>query len=330
MVFWESTTRCNLACVHCRRLDTNTKNTADELSTDQARAMLDSAAKMGQPVVVFSGGEPLLRNDWEQLADYARRLELPTALATNGTLIDAPLADRIAAAGFRRVAVSLDGPDPAAHDAFRGQPGAFRAAVNGLDALQNVGVAVQINVTVTTANVDRLEEMYDFAHRRRVAAMHLFMLVPVGCGVQIGETSQISARRYEEVLGWVCDRQADGAMELRATCGPHYYRIAAQRGMDTGRSRGCLAGISVVFVSHRGEVFPCGYLPVNCGSIVETPLEEIWQNSEVFSALRDFERLGGKCGDCEFKRICGGCRARAYAATGDMLAAEPSCSYRPG
>jgi radical SAM protein with 4Fe4S-binding SPASM domain len=328
LLFWESTARCNLACIHCRRLDVNGA-AGDELTTAEFRAVLGSAARLGRPIVVFSGGEPLLRGDWEELAGCAHSLGLPTALATNGTLIDAALAARIAAAGFRRVAVSLDGADAATHDAFRGAAGAFRRAVDAARELRGAGVALQFNVTVARHNARQLDALRELALSLGAAALHLFLLVPVGCGAQIGPSHQLPARRCEEVLHWICDRQGGGSLELKATCAPHYYRVAAQRGMPPPGGRGCLAGVAVAFVSHVGEVFPCGYLPVRCGSVRQRPLEDIWRSAEVFAALRDYDRLTGKCGRCEFRDVCGGCRARAYAACGDYLAAETSCTHVP-
>jgi radical SAM protein with 4Fe4S-binding SPASM domain len=161
-------------------------------------------------------------------------------------------------------------------------------------------------------------------------ALHLFLLVPVGCGVQIGPSHQLPPERYETVLNWIVDRQQSGDLEIKATCAPHYYRIAARRGVETGPWRGCLCGIAVAFISHRGKVFPCGYLPVDCGDATETPLAEIWRTSEIFARLRDDEQLQGRCGQCGYKRICGGCRARAYAATGNYLASEPNCGFGRG
>ena len=326
LLFWESTARCNLACVHCRRLDTHEAD--DELTTDEFKRVLDSAATLGRPIVVFSGGEPLLRQDWEALAGYAAKLHLPTALATNGTMIDGKLAGRIAAAGFGRVAVSLDGANAETHDAFRGSAGAFRRALDGIRALREAGTPLQINSTIASHNADQVDDLYAQAESLGAVALHLFLLVPVGCGLRIAETQQLDGGRYEQVLRWVCKRQG-GALELKATCAPHYYRIAAQAGVDTGRSRGCLCGIGVVFVSHRGQVFPCGYLPVDCGSVREQPLADIWRGSKVFAELRDFSKLRGKCGLCQYKGICGGCRARAFALAGDYLAAEPACAYVP-
>jgi radical SAM protein with 4Fe4S-binding SPASM domain len=329
-VFWESTIRCNLACVHCRRVD-DEQTVSLDLKTHEVRAMLESIATLGRPIFVFSGGEPLMRPDWRELADHARSLEIPTALATNGTLIDAGVARQIASAGFRRVSISLDGADAATHDLFRGLPGAFDEAVAGIGRLREAGVPFQINATIAAHNDGQLDRLYELARDLGAEALHLFLLVPVGCGAQIGPTHQLDARRYEHVLEWVCDRWAGGAgLELKATCAPHFYRLASQRGLDVGHGRGCLCGVSVLFVSHSGEVFPCGYLPVRCGSVRETPLADIWRDSEVFAELRDFDKLKGKCGRCEYRRVCGGCRARAYAATGDYLGPEPTCTHLPG
>ena len=341
LLFWESTARCNLACIHCRRLDAVS---SDDLTVSEFKAVLASAATLGNPIVVFSGGEPLLRDDWEELAACAASLGLPTAMATNGTLIDEPTARRIAGAGFRRVAVSLDGADAATHDGFRAVPGAFAKAMAGIAHLRAAGVLVQVNATIAAHNAHQLDGLHDLAVRLGAAALHLFLLVPVGCGVQIAETHQLTPARYEQVLAWVCDRiaasprgdgavshgpEARAAMELRATCAPHFHRVASARGMPTGGSRGCLCGLSVIFVSHRGDVFPCGYLPVSCGSVRQRPLADIWRDSPVLGELRDFTRTGGKCGRCEYRAVCGGCRARAFADTGDYLAEEPACMHQP-
>ncbi len=330
LLFWESTVRCNLACAHCRRIETADEAARHDLTTEEFAGVLESAAELGRPIIVFSGGEPLLRADWEALAARAGELGLPTALATNGTMIDAPLAGRIAAAGFRRVSISLDGADAPTHDAFRRLAGSFDRAVAGIAALRAAGVSVQVNATIAAHNAHQLDELYALARRVDADALHLFLLVPVGCGVEIEQSHQLSARRYEEVLTWLLDRRvAGGPIELKATCAPHYYRLAAKRGIDVGPGPGCLCGRSVVFVSHRGEVFPCGYLPVHCGSVRERPLAAIWRDSDVFAALRDVERLTGKCGRCEYAGVCGGCRARAFALTGDYLGPEPACTYRP-
>ncbi len=326
LLFWEATARCNLACIHCRRQDADVST--GELTTDQAKEMFDSAGRIvsSRPIIVFSGGEPLLRNDWEELAGYARRGGFPVALATNGTLIDNQMARRVVSAGFTRVAVSLDGPDASTHDEFRGMEGVFDKAVAGIEHLRRLGQPVQVNVTVTSHNESRLDAMYELVRRLDVEALHIFLLVPVGCGLDIAETHILSPRRYDEVLNWIYDHRG-GQVELKATCAPQYYRIAARRGGKAVGSRGCLCGISVVFVSHSGVVYPCGYLPVDCGNVRDRPLDEIWSASKVFGELRDFDKLTGRCGACQYKGICGGCRARAFAATGDYLSEEPGCTY---
>lgn len=324
MLFWESTARCNLQCAHCRRMETEAR---DELSADEARAVFDSAAESGGPIVLFSGGEPLLRDDWAELAGYCRDRGLRTALASNGTLIDGATAERIAKAGFARVSVSLDGPDASTHDAFRGQPGAFESSLSGLGALRQQGVAFQINVTVARQNAGKLDAMLELARQQGAVAVHLFLLVPVGCGAELGQAEQLPPEDYRRLLEWFLARRVECDLELRATCAPQVTRVADEMGISLP-GKGCLCGRSVVFVSHRGEVYPCGYLPVLCGSVRERSLAEVWRTSEVFADLRDPDRLTGACGRCGFRGLCGGCRARAYAATGDYLAAEPGCAWK--
>ncbi|MFW6146048.1 MAG: radical SAM protein [Planctomycetota bacterium] len=336
LVFWETTHRCNLHCRHCRAGE----RTTNDLSGEQVEVLLAELARMGRPIVIFSGGEPLLRPDWEAMAVRARAVGLPTALATNGTLIDPPVARRIATAGFRRTAVSLDGADAATHDAFRGLPGSFRAALDGCEHVRAAGVDLQINCTVAAHNIDQLDAVYALARSLGATALHLFALVPVGCGVEIGASHQVAPDQYETMLHWVCDHRG-GPLQLKATCAPHLFRVLAQRGEPPpahGRAgamhaetRGCLAGISVIFVSHKGEVFPCGYLPVAAGHLDAdgSGIERIWRDSPLLADLRDVNRLKGACGACEYKKVCGGCRARAYAATGDYLDAEPRCAYVP-
>ena len=332
LLFWESTSRCNLACVHCRRQDTAEADAASDLTTDEVEAVFDSAAEIGRPILVFSGGEPLMRDDWEPLAEHARGLGLPTALATNGTLIDGPLAGRICAAGFRRVSVSLDGADAVTHDRFRGVEGAFEKALAGIAALRASGQAVQINATIARHNVEQLPDLLALARDSGAEALHLFLLVPVGCGVQLADSHVLPPERQRAVLEWICDRQAagDAGLELKPTCAPQYIPMAARRGLlpKDRPVRGCLSGRSIVFVGHAGDVFPCGYLPIFSGSVRQQRLANIWRRARALADLRDPDKLGGACGRCEDRAVCGGCRARAHAATGDCLAADPGC-FRP-
>lgn len=293
-------------------------------------------------ILVFSGGEPLMRPDLFDLLEHARDRHLMLAVASNGTLINDAVAQKLATSGVRRVSISLDGPDASSHDSFRRIEGAFDAAVGAIENLKQADIGVQINTTVATHNHDRLEEMYALADRLDAEALHFFMLVPVGCGLELARNMMLSSQRYEEILNWIYEKDcAEGSLRVKATCAPHYMRVWLQRRKAAGlpmqradagmyrMSRGCLAGSEIVFVSHRGEVFPCGYLPTPAGNLRTQSFQEIWQNSHVLKAFREPVSLHGKCGACEYMHVCLGCRARAYAATGDVLAEEPCCLHQP-
>jgi radical SAM protein with 4Fe4S-binding SPASM domain len=264
------------------------------------------------------------------------------------------------------VSVSFDGADAATHDIFRGR-GAFDRALQGIGYVRAAGVPFQINTTVARHNVHQMEETLALARRIGAVALHLFLLVPVGCGVEIAADQQITPAEYEDVLNWMYEAEFAGDIELKATCAPHYFRIARQRQAEERRqgivrerprsmhrqqhaggghpgapsghpggaaamnamTKGCLAGTGVTFISHRGEVFPCGYLPVEAGHLRRQPFSAIWQDSPLFAELRNPDLLGGKCGPCEFKQLCSGCRARAFGMTGDYLGEEPFCTYEP-
>lgn len=341
LLFWETTAACNLSCIHCRRLDTAKEDALRDLSLEESFALIDSLVKLGKPILVLSGGEPLSRADIFEIAERATSAGLPVALATNGTLIDSATAQRIVKVGIRRVSVSIDGADSATHDGFRKLAGSFEAALRGIEELRKVGMSVQINMTVARHNRHQVESIYQLCLTIGADALHIFMLVPVGCGVQIADSQMLPAEEYEAILNWLYDKSKEGKMRTKATCAPHYFRVMAQRSKTDGRkfqlkhagmeslTRGCLAGSSICFVSHEGDVFPCGYLPVVAGNIRKTPLEKIWAESELFIRLRDPGLLSGKCGACEYRNICLGCRARAYYEKGDYLAEEPYCSYIP-
>ena len=339
IIFWETTAVCNLHCRHCRVLPEEDARVG-ELTTAEARDFLDDLSAVASPLIILSGGEPLCRPDIFEIASFATDKGFPVALATNGTLVDEGVAEEIRKSGIRRVSVSLDGPSSDLHDRFRGLSGSFDLAISGLRRIQTAGVSTQINTTVTRHNVDHLSQTLELALNLGVDALHIFCLVPVGCGMEIAESHQIPPERYEEVLRWLFEKSQEVGIHLKATCAPHYHRIMRQlsppgEGVHTetkGMSavtKGCLAGQSVCFISHTGEVFPCGYLPISSGNIKEKRLEEIWRSSSIFGSLRDPSQLKGKCGVCEFRKVCQGCRARAYGCTGDFLAEEPFCLYRP-
>jgi AdoMet-dependent heme synthase len=384
LIFWEVTKGCNLRCIHCRASATELSSPSD-LSTRTATGIIDQIAAYANPILVLSGGEPLYRSDIFQLARYATDKGLRVALATNGTLVTKEVARMIVDSGVKRVSISLDGADALTHDSFRGIPGAFDAAIYGLRNLKALGMSVQINMTIARHNARQLPQVLELAKALGADALHTFLLVPVGCGVDIAAEQMVAPEEYEQMLNWFYDRSLEGGIELKATCAPHYFRVVRQRRVADRRkaaeaaarrpqaaadpaaigptemlmpggtgvslkpnpaghpgghpgghpsdmnamTKGCLAGTGVCFISHEGEVFPCGYLPVIAGDLRKADFSEIWEKSVVFNQLRDTENLKGKCGCCEFRNICMGCRARAFAATGDYLSEEPFCVYQP-
>jgi len=340
LLFWETTVGCNLRCAHCRA-SAEPGRSPEEMDTKQALHFVDQIAEFSKPILVLSGGEPLYRPDILDIAAHAKGKGLNVALATNGTLVDRHMAKAIREAGISRVSISIDGVSGAMHDSFRGVPGAYEAALDGAGHLRREGVGVQFNTTVTQHNINALPQIVSLAEREKAVALHLFLLVPVGCGLEVAETDQITPDEYENVLNWFYEKSRETDMEMRATCAPHYYRIIRQRAREEGRkvtpqtdgmaamTKGCLAGTGVCFVSYKGDVYPCGYFPVSAGNVLETPISEIWNSSELFEELRDTDNLEGKCGGCEYRNVCGGCRARAYGMTGNYLAEEPFCVHEP-
>jgi len=352
LLFWETTIKCNLACAHCRRLESNEAVVTD-LSTPQGKDLIEQLAQLGQaqpmmPVLVFSGGEPLCRDDIFELIGYAKSLGITPALATNGTMINAAVAQKIVDSGIVRVAVSLDGATADVHNKLRKLDGAFEQAIEGIKQLHEKEIPFQINITLTKHNAEQLEDVYKLAGSLGAVAVHIFMLVPVGCGQNLAETDMLSPQQYEEKLLEICRLDGLGQLQVKVTCGPHYERVIREQGLYQSRikagqrtgsvpgrnnhstaSKGCLAGLGVLFVAHQGDVFPCGYLPVNCGNVLNQPLSDIWYNSKDLARMRDSSGLEGKCGICGYRQICGGCRGRAYAATGNYMAEEPFCAYIP-
>jgi AdoMet-dependent heme synthase len=339
LVAWEITRNCNLSCVHCRASATSGPYT-DELDTEAGLRLLDQIADTGNPIVILTGGEPLLRDDIFEIARYGTDQGLRMVMAVNGTLITEAVADQMKAAGIQRISVSLDGATREQHDRFRGVEGAFDGALEGLRLARQAGIEFQINTTITKANLAQMPEIQTLAEDLGAVAHHIFLLVPTGRGKYIADQA-IDAAEYEKALNWFYDQREKTSLQLKATCAPHYYRILRQRAREEGKkvtfethgldavTRGCLGGTGFCFISHVGIVQPCGFLELDCGDVTRTPFQEIWNHSDVFLSLRNHEELTGKCGRCEYKRVCGGCRARAYEATGDFMAEEPLCSYQP-
>jgi len=339
LVAWEVTRACNLACRHCRA-EAHLDPFPGELTNQESLTLIDQIAELGRPILIFTGGEPLLRQDIFELVSYAHSQGLRCVMAPNGTLVTNDKARQMRESGIQRASISIDGPDPASHDAFRGVPGAFSAALGGIESLKQAGLPFQINTTVSRFNLDRFRDIFNLALSLGAAAWHIFLLVPTGRAASLQEGS-ISAEEYEQVLNWFYDFRKQTTMQLKATCAPHYHRILRQRAKAEGlpitvetvgleaQSRGCLGGQGFCFVSHTGQVQPCGYLELDCGQVRETSFAEIWTGSEIFHKLRSPQCYSGKCGICEYHAVCGGCRARAWTMTGDYLGEEPLCTYQP-
>ena len=339
LIAWEVTRSCNLACRHCRA-EAHPEPYEGELSTAEAKALIDTFPEVGDPIVIFTGGDPMMRPDVYDLVAHAHGLGLTCAFAPNGTLITAENAVRLREAGVSRCSISIDGADAASHDAFRGVPGAFAASLAGIEHLKAAGLPFQINTTVTRGNLASFKRIFELCERLGASAWHIFLLVPMGRAAGLGD-EVISAEEYEDVLHWLYDFRKGTSMHLKATCAPHYYRIMRQRAHEEGTpvtpetfgmdamTRGCLGGTGFCFISHVGQVQPCGYLELDCGNVRETPFPKIWRESRYFREFRNQEAYAGKCGVCEYHRVCGGCRARAHSMSGNHLGEEPLCSYVP-
>lgn len=339
LVAWETTRNCNLNCVHCRAAATCGPYTG-ELDTPAAFTLLDQIAEVAKPIIILTGGEPLLRDDIFDIAKYGHDKGMRMVMSPNGTLVTQNAALKMAKAGIQRISVSLDGSTAEDHDRFRGVQGAYQGALDGIANAKAAGIEFQINTTITKTNLDQIPKILALAESLGAVAHHIFLLVPTGRGKYIVD-QEIDAEQYEKTLNWFYDQRDKTSLQLKATCAPHYYRILRQRAREDGQTvtfeshgldavtRGCLAGTGFCFVSHRGIVQPCGFLDLNCGDVTQHAFGDIWRNSDHFKALRDFGQLEGKCGCCQYRRVCGGCRARAYEATGNYMAQEPLCQYQP-
>jgi heme b synthase len=338
LVALELTASCNLRCKHCRASAARQRD-PEELTTEEVKKVIDDIASFSSPILILTGGEPLLREDIYEIAGHATQRGLRVVLGTNGTLLDEEAALKLKEAGVKRVSISIDCAYAEEHDAFRGVHGSYEKALRGIQACKKAGLEFQVNTTVTKRNLAELEQIHALTKELGAVAHHLFLLVPTGRGKAI-EDEEIPPEDYERVLNWMYDVQDEGVF-MKATCAPHYVRVTYQRakkeGREVARGRhgmdammgGCMGGTAFAFISCKGEVNPCGYLPLKAGNVREESFREIWQDSELFRNLRNRKALKGKCGACEFKVACGGCRARAYAKYGDYMQEEPYCVYKP-
>ena len=323
LVSWNTTNACNLYCKHCYR-DSGSR-AERELDTVEGKKLIDEIAGAGFKIMIFSGGEPLMRDDIYELIEYAAAAGLRPVLGSNGTLLTYDTAARLKAAGAMAVGISLDSTDPAKHDDFRGVTGAWQGAIDGMLACREAGLPFQIHTTVMEWNSEEIEALTDLAVSLGARGHHIFFMVPTGRAVSI-EAETLRAEQYEDLLRRIIVKQGQVDIELKPTCAPQFMRIAKQMGVDMRFSRGCLAGTAYCIISPSGDVQPCAYLNISLGNVREIPFQQIWRDSEVLQKLRTMEYSGG-CGTCQFTKICGGCRARAYYYHSDYMAEEPWCLY---
>ncbi|MEW9701314.1 TIGR04053 family radical SAM/SPASM domain-containing protein [Paenibacillus sp. SI8] len=347
IVIWEVTRACALQCLHCRA-EAQYKPDPRQLSLEEGKRLIDQIADMHQPLFVFTGGDPLMRPDLFELADYAiREKQLPVSMTPSATpRVTRDAIVKAKEVGLSRWAFSLDGSSADIHDHFRGTKGSYEMTMRGISYLKELQIPIQINTTVSTYNVHDLAAIADKVKDMGAVLWSLFFLVPTGRGMQKDMTTP---EQHEEVMKWLYKLGPQMPFGIKTTEAPHYRRVIAQeRSLENlqatesgdavqikhfdrlGRApKGVNDGDGFVFISHTGDVYPSGFLPVSCGNIRQMPLLDIYRNSPVMRQLRDKSLLKGKCGVCEFKEICGGSRARAYALTGDYLESDPTCAYIP-
>ncbi len=345
IISWNITLRCPLRCSHCY-VDAGLREPEGVLTTHEAFRVLDQIRRTGSPVVVLSGGEPLMRDDLEAITRYGTELGLRMVLGTSGYFLNPERAERLRNAGIRAAAISLDAATPDVHDALRGVPGSWERAVSAIRSCQDAGIPVQINMTALRPDAGDVESVVRFGKGLGVRDYQVFFPVPTG---RARGNAPATPQDYETVIREVLLAHRDGDVNLRPTCAPQFRRIADQAGiLNPAWGRGCIAGITYCRIYANGDVTPCPYLPARAGNVRETPFDEIWAASPLFAALRDPSRLAGKCGRCEYRDVCGGCRARAYrgpdmtsprwcdglerpaAGAADVCGEDPWCPYEPG
>jgi radical SAM protein len=344
IAIWEVTQACDLACVHCRA-SAQPERHPEELTTAEGKYVIDQIASWKVPVFVLTGGDPIKRPDLFELISYARKVGVRVSLTPSATpLLTRNVVVRLKEAGLARLAVSMDGASAETHDAFRGFSGSFARTLDAVRWANEVGLPVQINTTFSRRNIDEIDQIVSIMDELCIALWSVFFLVPTGRGKL---NDLLSAEEFEGVFEKLHRLSRSATFDIKTTEAQHYRRFILQKKVAEKRSgiipvesrvsadeigrapRGLNDGKGFVFISHKGEVFPSGFLPLSAGSIREQPLETIYRESPLFRNLRDVSQLEGKCGACEFKQICGGSRARAYSLTGNPFGEEPCCTYIP-
>lgn len=369
IIFWEVTRACMLACKHCRAKAIRKRN-PNELTTDEAFGVIEQIKEFGKPypLIVFTGGDPLMRDDIFEIVEYSSSSGIRTAIAFSGTkLATRERLEKLADSGISRIAISIDGSNPEIHDYFRGVSGTFETSMEILETAKELDISRQINTTVTTFNMLDLPNIAKIGIENEIALWDVFFVVPTG---RAKAEYMPSAQEFEDILNWLYDLSRKTPLNVKSSAATHLRRIEYMRDkgiydLELGelyrklmesikdfpegnakeivsgahgrsmardgiqRMMGITDGRGMFFISHIGEVYPSGFLPLVAGNVRERTLKEIYNGSEIFVKLKDPDNLKGKCGRCEFRYLCGGSRARAYAMTGDYLSAEPRCIYRP-
>ncbi|MDR2699539.1 MAG: radical SAM protein [Nitrososphaerota archaeon] len=340
---WNVTRECNLKCSHCY-INAAGRKLENELTTEEGKRLIDQICEGSHPLLILSGGEPLLRPDIYELIRYGSSKGLKMGIGSNGSLIDDTVAKKLKSAGVTTVSISIDSHIAVQHDNFRGVVGSWEKAVNAIKVLRVNNVLVQVNTTLTHDNYDQIDDIMSLSESLGVENFHLFFLVPTGRGVKIDD---VSPQKYEEMIINTFAKVPNHRLNVRPSCAPQFMRIAQGMGMDMRQwIRGCIAGMYYCRICPNGDITPCPYLPIKIGNVREKSFKELWQNADMFKALRDPATLTGKCGECDYKMLCGGCRARAYGlsadfidycgdlhvpteAKSDYLKEDPWCVYQP-
>jgi radical SAM protein len=360
LAIWEVTQSCDLACKHCRAAAQPIAH-PDELTNAEGKKLIDEIAAMGVPIFVFTGGDPMKRADVFELIRYAADKGVQVALTPSATpLLTREAIFKLKEAGIVRLGISLDGSTPEIHDTFRGLPGAWARTIQAIEWANEAGIPIQVHSTISRHNAHDLDGLCALFERLAIVMWNVFFLVPVGRG-QLDDL--LGGEEFEEVFGKIYELSHRVNFQIKTTEAMHYRRYLLQHNLEERKighghghpgsarptadyeagtptadaqartaswaTRRVNDGKGFLFVSHVGNVYPSGFLPIHAGNIRETPLSEIYRNAPIFKSLRDTGKLEGKCGACEYKEICGGSRARAYAVTGDPLAQEPCCIYQP-
>lgn len=336
IAIWETTQACDLVCEHCRA-EARPERDALELDTAEGKALLDSFAQAKVPLVILTGGDPAKRPDLLELVRYGTDIGLTMGLTPSATpLVTEELLLDLKAAGLKRLAISIDGLDAETHDTFRGREGSFKRSLEILDAAQRAGLSTQVNTTIHPGTITRLSELAELMVNLKITLWSVFVMVPMGratTGLVPG------ADEVEEALSELLAIAGQAPFAVKTTAGPHYRRLALEQKKIDGEdlaigTRGKQAmwvneGRGFLFVSHHGEIFPSGFLPIPCGNVRNEDVIDVYRHHETFTRLRDSDALEGKCGACSYRKVCGGARARAYAMRGDIMASDPLCNYVP-